>query len=53
MHRSIKNVPDVSPHAQEVLLQKRFNFAPTGDLITVREVAAIVALHDRISFRTR
>lgn len=48
----VENVPDISPHTQEVFLQKRFDFAPTGDLITVCKIAAIVAFQDRTGFRT-
>lgn len=48
-----RSVPDVSPHAQEVLLQKRFDLAPTGHLVTVRKVTAIVALQDGSGLRTR
>lgn len=44
--RLFENVPNISPHAQEVFLQKRFDLAPTSNLITVREVAAIIALQD-------
>lgn len=38
------NIPDIPPHSQEILLQKRFDLARAGNLVTVCEVTAIVTV---------
>lgn len=46
MYRANSNIPNISPHAQEIFLQKCLDLAPAGDFIAVRKIAAIVALQN-------